>query len=99
VLSGGAAAFKNAFAKRRCLVPVDGFYEWRKVGKEKRPYMIGMAGVGPFTLAGLWENWKDPESREWIRTFTIITITANELVSALHDGMPVIIAPEDRERG
>jgi putative SOS response-associated peptidase YedK len=88
-----AAAFKKAFAKRRCLVPVDGFYEWRKVGKEKLPYMIAMAGVEPFTLAGLWENWKDPESGEWIRTFTIITTKANELVSALHDRMPVIIAP------
>ena len=92
------SAFKKAFAKRRCLVPVDGFYEWRKVGKEKRPYMIAVAGVEPFTLAGLWENWKDPESGEWIRTFTIITTTANELVSALHDRMPVIIAPEDRDR-
>ena len=93
-----ASAFKKAFKKRRCLVPVDGFYEWRKVGKEKLPYMIAMAGVEPFTLAGLWENWKDPESGEWIRTFTIITTKANELVSALHDRMPVIIAPEDRDR-
>jgi putative SOS response-associated peptidase YedK len=93
-----AAAFKEAFAKRRCLVPVDTFYEWRKVSKEKFPYMIAMAGVEPFTLAGLWENWKDPESGEWIRTFTIITTRANELVSALHDRMPVIIAPEDRDR-
>jgi putative SOS response-associated peptidase YedK len=55
-----APAFKRAFAKRRCLVPVDGFYEWKKVGKEKRPYLIGMATGEPFTLAGLWENWKDP---------------------------------------
>jgi putative SOS response-associated peptidase YedK len=53
-----AVAFKKAFAKRRCLVPVDGFYEWRKIGKEKRPYMIAVAGVEPFTVAGLWENWK-----------------------------------------
>src|SRR5215217_7894424 len=53
-----ASAFKQAFAKRRCLVPVDGFYEWKKVGKEKRPYLIGMANGEPFTLAGLWENWK-----------------------------------------
>ena len=51
-----APAFKKAFAKRRCLVPVDGFYEWKKVGKEKRPYLIGMATGEPFTLAGLWEN-------------------------------------------
>src|SRR3954463_11476985 len=92
------SAFKKAFAKRRCLLPVDGFYEWQTVGKEKRPYLIGMADGSPFTLAGLWENWKDPESGEWIRTFTIITTEANGLVSALHDRMPVIIAPEDRDR-
>ncbi len=93
-----APAFRKAFAERRCLVPVDGFFEWKKVGKEKRPYMIAMADRQPFTLAGLWENWKDRESGEWVRTFTIITTDANELVAQLHDRMPVVIAPEDRER-
>jgi putative SOS response-associated peptidase YedK len=93
-----ATAFRKAFAERRCLVPVDGFFEWEKVGKEKQPYMIAMLDREPFTLAGLWENWKDPESGEWIRTFTIITTEANELVAELHDRMPGIIAPEDRER-
>ena len=78
--------------------PVDGFFEWKKVGKEKRPYMIAIADRQPFTLAGLWENWKDRESGEWVRTFTIITTDANELVAQLHDRMPVVIAPEDRER-
>src|ERR671915_743784 len=91
-------AFKKAFEKRRCLVPVDGFFEWKKVGKEKRPYMIAMADRQPFTLAGLWENWRDRESGEWVRTFTIVTTDANELVAQLHDRMPVVIAPEDRER-
>jgi putative SOS response-associated peptidase YedK len=93
-----ASAFRKAFEKRRCLVPIDGFFEWKKVGKEKRPYMIAMADRAPFTLAGLWENWKDPDSGEWLRTFTIITTDANELVGQLHDRMPVVIAPEDRER-
>ena len=93
-----APAFKKAFAKRRCLVPVDGFYEWKKVGKEKRPYLIGMATGEPFTLAGLWENWKDPASGEWVRTFTIITTDANELVRELHDRMPVVIGADDRDR-
>src|SRR5215213_10386019 len=83
---------------RTCLLPVDGFFEWEKVGKEKRPYMIAMLDRQPFTLAGLWENWKDPETGEWVRTFTIITTDANELVAELHDRMPVIIAPDDRER-
>ncbi len=93
-----APAFRKAFAERRCLVPVDGFFEWEKVGKEKRPYMIAMLDRKPFTLAGLWENWKDPATGEWVRTFTIITTEANELVAELHDRMPVIIGPEDRER-
>src|SRR5215212_4509939 len=57
-----------------------------------------MASGEPFTLAGLWENWKDPATGEWIRTFTIITTDANELVGELHDRMPVVIAPEDRDR-
>ncbi|WP_375459855.1 SOS response-associated peptidase [uncultured Enterovirga sp.] len=82
-------AFKTAYAKRRCLVPVDGFYEWRTVGKVKQPYAIGMTDGQPFTLAGLWENWKDPDSGEWTRTFTIVTTSANDLVAKLHDRMPV----------
>jgi putative SOS response-associated peptidase YedK len=57
-----------------------------------------MANGEPFTLAGLWENWKDPASGEWVRTFTIITTEANDLVRELHDRMPVVIGPEDRER-
>jgi putative SOS response-associated peptidase YedK len=93
-----APAFKKAFEKRRCLLPVDGFFEWKKVGKEKRPYMIAMADGEAFTLAGLWENWKDPDTGEWVRTFTIVTTDANELVAQLHDRMPVVIGPEDRER-
>ncbi len=91
-------SFKKAFEKRRCLVPVDGFFEWKKIGKRKQPYMIAMVDRAPFTLAGLWENWKDPESGEWVRTFTIITTDANELVATIHDRMPVVIGPEDRER-
>lgn len=91
-------AFKTAYAKRRCLVPVDGFYEWRTAEKLKQPYAIGMSDGQPFTLAGLWENWKDPDSGEWTRTFTIVTTSANELVAKLHDPMPVVIAERDRDR-
>jgi putative SOS response-associated peptidase YedK len=91
-------AFKKAFEKRRCLIPVDGFFEWKKVGKEKRPYMVASADGQPFTVAGLWENWKDPDTGEWVRTFTIVTTDANDLVGRLHDRMPVVIPPEDRER-
>ncbi len=91
-----ASAFKAAYGKRRrCLVPVDGFYEWRKIGSAKQPYAIGMADGEPFTLARLWENWKDPDSGKWQRTFTIVTTEANEFVAKLHDRMPVVVAPED----
>ena len=91
-------AFRSAYRHRRCLVPVDGFYEWKKLGpKEKQPYAIGMENREPFTLAGLWENWKDANG-EWVRTFTIVTTENNELLSDLHDRMPVIIQAKDRER-
>jgi putative SOS response-associated peptidase YedK len=92
------AAFAESFAERRCLVPIDGFFEWKKIGKRKQPYMIAMADRQPFTLAGLWRDWKDPKSGDWVRTFTIITTEANGLVATIHDRMPVVIAPEDRER-
>src|SRR5215207_4274055 len=95
---GKTAAFKDAYRQRRCLIPVDGFDEWKKIGKVKQPFLIAMISGGPFTRAGLWENWKEPATGEWIRTFTIVTTGANSLVSQLHDRMPVIIAPENRDR-
>jgi putative SOS response-associated peptidase YedK len=86
-----APSFRRAFAKRRCLIPADGFYEWRKTAKPKLPFAIAMKDGCPFTFAGLWENWKDPESGEWLRTCTIITGEPNELVAQIHPRMPVII--------
>jgi putative SOS response-associated peptidase YedK len=68
-----APSFRQAFAKRRCLIPADGFYEWRKMARSKLPYAIAMKDGRPFTFAGLWENWRDPESGGWLRTCTIIT--------------------------
>ena len=61
-----ASSFRQAFAKRRCLIPADGFYEWRKTAKPKLPFAIAMKDGRPFTFAALWENWKDPESGEWL---------------------------------
>ena len=57
---------RQAFKKRRCLIPADGFYEWRKTAKPKLPFAIAMKDGRPFTFAALWENWKDPESGEWL---------------------------------
>ena len=92
-------SFRDAYRHRRCLVPIDNFFEWKAVkGRPKQPYAIGMKSGEPFALAGIWENWKRPETEEWLRTFAIITTNSNELVSAIHDRMPVIIAPEDYTR-
>lgn len=91
-----SAMFKAAYARRRCIVPVDVFFEWKAVkgGKTKQAYAIGMKDGSPFGLAGLWENWQDPKG-EWVRTFTIITTRANELVGEIHHRMPVIVKPAD----
>jgi putative SOS response-associated peptidase YedK len=74
--------FRDAYARRRCIIPVDGFFEWKalKGQKAKQPYAIAMKDGSPFGLGGLWENWKDQTSGEWIRTFAIITTDASELV-------------------
>jgi putative SOS response-associated peptidase YedK len=91
--------FREAYRRGRCVVPVDGFFEWKAVkGKPKQPYAIAIKDGSPFGLGGPWENWKDPTSGEWIRTFAIIATDANELVAAIHDRMPLIIAPGDYGR-
>jgi putative SOS response-associated peptidase YedK len=88
-------AFKDAMRKRRCLIPADGFYEWKVVGpKKKQPYNIGMADDGLFAFAGLWDRWKSPDKGE-ILSCTILTTDANPLLKEIHDRMPVIIARDD----
>src|SRR3954451_1404226 len=91
--------FRDAYRSRRCILPVDGFYEWMALRgpKAKQPLAIAMKDGRPFGLGGIWENWKDPISGEWIRTFAIITTDANELVDDIHDRMPLILAPSDYE--
>ena len=92
--------FREAYAKRRCIMPIDGFFEWKaaKGEKAKQPFAIAMKDRAPFGLAGLWENWKDPASGEWLRTFCIVTTRANSLVRPIHNRMPVILAPADYAR-
>lgn len=89
-------SFRDAYKRRRCLVPVDSFFEWRRTegAGAKLPFAIGMNDGAPFALAGIWENWKAPGSETWVRTFAVITTTANELLSSIHDRMPVIIPAE-----
>ena len=92
--------FRDAYRRRRCLLPVDGFYEWKAIKgqKAKQPYAIAMKDGKPFGIGGLWENWEDPSSGEWTRTFAVITTDANELVAEIHDRMPLILAPADYSR-
>jgi putative SOS response-associated peptidase YedK len=78
-------AFRKAFERRRCLVPADNFYEWKKTATGKQPYALALAGV--------WENWQSPAG-EWVRSFAIITTTPNELCAEIHDRMPVILKPD-----
>ena len=85
-------AFRQAFSRRRCLVVSDGFYEWKRLGRQRQPYHIGLGEGRAFAMAGIWERWKDPED-QWVLTFSIITTTANELVGTIHDRMPVILPP------
>jgi putative SOS response-associated peptidase YedK len=88
-------SFRTAFARRRCLIPADGFYEWQK--KEKgpsKPYRFQFLEKKPFAIAGLWELWRSPEGDE-LKSCTLITTEANSLVAAVHPRMPVILSSEE----
>ncbi len=84
-------AFRDAFRRKRCLVPVDGFYEWKREGTLRQPYRIARADGRPLALAGLWAGWKDPATEQVRRTFTIITTTPTASMASVHDRMPVVI--------
>jgi putative SOS response-associated peptidase YedK len=88
--------FSSLINAKRCLVPMDGFYEWKKVGKIKIPFRIQTAEQDLFSCAGLWDQWYN-EKGEKIHTFTIITLPANEFMSQIHDRMPAILS-KDQER-
>ncbi|MFM9847976.1 MAG: SOS response-associated peptidase [Hyphomicrobiaceae bacterium] len=85
-------SFRDAYQRRRCILPIDNFFEWKAVKgqRTKQPYAIAMKNGEPFALAAIWERWRRPGSDEWVRTFCILTCPANDLVSAVHDRMPVI---------
>ncbi|MCP4577794.1 MAG: SOS response-associated peptidase, partial [Deltaproteobacteria bacterium] len=88
-------SFRNAFRKRRCLIPSDGFYEWKKEGDGKTPYCIRMKSKHPFLFAGLWEQWQS--DKETIFSCSIITTDANDTLRPIHHRMPVILKPEDHQ--
>jgi putative SOS response-associated peptidase YedK len=86
-------AFREAFQQRRCLVPIDNFYEWKKTATGKQPYAIALADRSLMALAGLWETWRSPAG-ERVRSLAIITTTPNELCAELHNRMPVVPGPK-----
>ena len=86
-------AFRAALHRRRCLVPADGFYEWRREGSRSTPYFVSLKSGGPLAFAGLWENWMGPNGEE-METVAIVTTTANRALSAIHPRTPVIVPPD-----
>jgi putative SOS response-associated peptidase YedK len=89
-------AFKRALERRRCLIPASGFYEWKQTEHGKVPHYIHLMDEPLFAFAGLYENWKAPDET-WVRSYTIITTTANDLMAPLHNRMPVILDREDED--
>jgi putative SOS response-associated peptidase YedK len=90
-------AFNDALKFRRCLIPADGFYEWRKIGTSKQPYCFEVNRGELFSFAGLWETWRDPSGNA-VETCSILTTTANALAATVHNRMPVILDPQCYER-
>ena len=91
----GKPAFRDAYRRRRCIVPASGFYEWRKRGGPKQPHLIRRRDGEPIGFAGLWESWTDRATGEVVTSCTIVTTAPNELMAELHDRMPVILDPVD----
>jgi putative SOS response-associated peptidase YedK len=95
---GSSATFRDAFRRKRCLVPVDGFYEWQRTAARRQPYAIARRDGRPLVLAGLWAGWRDPNADRVVRTFTIVTTGPNDQLRWLHDRMPVALAEAAWER-
>jgi putative SOS response-associated peptidase YedK len=83
--------FRSSFVRRRCIIPADGFYEWRRDGKRKQPFLIHTPADAPLAFAGLWAPWKDPATGRWLLSASVVTTAANSTVSELHNRMPVIL--------
>jgi putative SOS response-associated peptidase YedK len=88
-------SFRNAFKKRRCLIPADGFYEWKGPKGQKQPMLITLPESKPFAFAGLWETWNKKDDQDTIyKSCTIITTEASDSVREIHHRMPAILKPE-----
>ena len=86
-------AFKENFDRRRCLIPADGFYEWKRSGRSRQPFHFGMKDDSLFAFAGIWDRWRTPQGQV-IESCAILTTTPNELLTDVHDRMPVILRLE-----
>ena len=86
-------AFRDPMRYRRCLIPADAFYEWKRKGVSKQPYCFEVNNGEMFAFAGLWDGWRNAEG-QWVKTCTILTTTPNAVTSTVHDRMPVILAPD-----
>jgi putative SOS response-associated peptidase YedK len=93
--------FREPFRKRRCLVPVDNYFEWQVTGprkKTKQTWAVGLKTEKPFALGGIWDRWVSPDQRTVLESYSIVTTETNELLAPLHDRMPLIIAKRDEQR-
>ena len=90
-----APMFRFAFNRTRCLIPASGYYEWQSTPTGKQPYYFTARDGSPLTMAGLWDDWRDVETGERLRSCTMIVTAANELVSKIHHRMPVLLQPKD----
>ncbi|MFX1484346.1 MAG: SOS response-associated peptidase [Promethearchaeota archaeon] len=91
-------AYRVAFKKRRCLIIADGFYEWQKMGKVKKPIHVRLKSREPFAFAGLYEYWDKTKSGQTLLSCAIVTTTPNEAMKSIHHRMPVILRPEFEDR-
>ncbi len=87
-------AFRTAFRRRRCLIPADGFYEWKSVAGKREPYFVRLRGDTLFAMAGLWESWEGADG-SYLETCTVLTTDPNELLAPIHHRMPVILPPAE----
>jgi putative SOS response-associated peptidase YedK len=92
-----SATYKRLLNRRRCLIPVEGFYEWQGVKPPKTPFYIYLKSEEPFGLAGLWDTWKQPDGNT-LQSFTVVTTEPNELMRSIHRRMPVILQRDDEDQ-
>jgi putative SOS response-associated peptidase YedK len=89
------SSFRPSLLRWRCVIPADGFYEWQRDGKKRKPFLIHAADDRPLAFAGLWAPWRDPSTGDWLLSASVVTTAANEMVGQLHSRMPAILAPDE----